>query len=99
MRFIGYICIPKYGEGNPIVSVKDNNYVTFNNPMLSWGKLYAWDFCIHGPGNHIVINGGKFGTGIPLIGCTDETAGSTIVYNTLANIYTARITSAQNALN
>lgn len=93
-----FICIPKDGESNPIVSVQDNNYVTFNNPLFSWGKLYSWDFYIHGPGNHIVINGGKFGTGIPLIGCTDEAAGSTIVYNTSSNIYAARITSAQNAL-
>ncbi|EOT8682823.1 hypothetical protein ACNENB_001016 [Escherichia coli] len=93
-----FICIPKDGESNPIVSVQDNNYVTFNNPLFSWGKSYSWDFYIHGPGNHIVINGGKFGTGIPLIGCTDEAAGSTIVYNTSSNIYAARITSAQNAL-
>lgn len=75
--FIGYICIPKDG-GDQIVSVKDNNYVTFNNPMLSWGKSYSWNFYIHGPGNHIVINGGKFGTGMPLIGCTDDAAGLTI---------------------
>ncbi|MFK9182003.1 phage head-binding domain-containing protein [Escherichia coli] len=82
----GFRCIPKNGETNPLIAVFSDNRLVFNNLIHLSSNTYSQDMFVHGPGNTIIFNGGRFNSGeLPKIGTSKNAAGSKIIVNTNSN--------------
>lgn len=92
----GFTAVPVANQGPALVAFGSNNDVTLNNLELAFGISYNGDIYIHGPGNKITINGGRFGangTSMPTIVASASGVGSTVVYtasNGIKFIYTVK---------
>ena len=87
--------LPK-NESQILISVQDNNVLTFNNFMVfGTTEAYGRDLWVHGSGNKITFNGGSFGgSEIPRVAFSS--AGNTVRYNTPTNSYIYKSTEATN---
>ena len=87
--------LPK-NESQILISVQDNNILTFNNFMVfGTTEAYGRDLWVHGSGNKITFNGGSFGgSEIPRVAFSS--AGNTVRYNTPTNSYIYKSTGATN---
>lgn len=82
----GFRCIPKNGETNPLIAVFSDNRIVFNNLIHLSSNTYSQDMFVHGPGNTIIFNGGRFNSGeLPKIGTSINASGSKIIVNTSSN--------------
>lgn len=91
-----FTCVPVADQGPAIIAFGSNNDVIINNPELAFGITYNGDIYIHGPGNKITINGGRFGANgdaLPIIVASASAIGSTVIYtsnNGIRHIYSVK---------
>lgn len=91
-----FTCVPVADQGPAIIAFGSNNDVIINNPELAFGITYNGDIYIHGPGNKITINGGRFGANgdaLPIIVASASAIGSNVIYtsnNGIRHIYAVK---------
>lgn len=91
-----FVCVPVVDQGPAIIAFGSNNDVIINNPELAFGITYNVDIYIHGPGNRITINGGRFGANgdaLPIIVASESAVGSIVIYtsnNGIRHLYSVK---------
>lgn len=99
MVFDSFRCIPKPSETQPLVAVFADNSIVFNNLCNATSGTYGWDLFVHGTGNIITFNGGKFNTGeIPKVGVSAAAVGSKIIVNTSSNKFIHVVSEGNNSV-
>lgn len=92
----GFTCVPIENQGPAIIAFGRGNDVTINGMEVAFGITYNGDIYIHGPGNRITINGGRFGANgdsLPIVVASADAIGSVVTYtasNGIRLIYTVK---------
>lgn len=98
----GFSCFPAPDQGPALVSFGSNNDVNLTNFEVIPGINYSSDFYISGPGNNIVINGGRFGSAgaiMPVVTASASAIGSRITYNASNGVTYDYVVSAAGVVN
>ena len=98
----GFSCLPVLDQGPALVSFGSNNDVNLTNFEVIPGINYSSDFYIAGPGNNIVINGGRFGSSgslMPVVTASGSAIGSRITYNASNGVTYDYVVSAAGVVN
>ena len=98
----GFSCFPVPDQGPALVSFGSNNDINLTNFEVIPGINYSSDFYIAGPGNNIVINGGRFGSSgslMPVVTASGSAIGSRITYNASNGVTYDYVVSAAGVVN
>ena len=98
----GFSCLPVPDQGPALVSFGSNNDINLTNFEVIPGINYSSDFYIAGPGNNIVINGGRFGSSgglMPVVTASGSAIGSRITYNASNGVTYDYVVAAAGVVN
>ena len=98
----GFSCLPVPDQGPALVSFGSNNDINLTNFEVIPGINYSSDFYIAGPGNNIVINGGRFGRSgglMPVVTASGSAIGSRITYNASNGVTYDYVVAAAGVVN
>ena len=98
----GFSCFPVPDQGPALVTFGSNNDINLTNFEVIPGINYSSDFYITGPGNNIVINGGRFGSSgslMPVVTASGSAIGSRITYNASNGVTYDYVVAAAGVVN